>query len=160
MTHYALNVPDRTIVKDGVGFLLASDDTWLNDYSSIHAIQINDSSGEVEPTSGENRSATEEEIKAVKDKYDALKKAKEDADTAWQNNWNRVRQARNHLLLDTDWTVMADSPLANDKKQEYIAYRSNLRNIPQTYSSNNAKDIEFKDGYVSVSGSKKITKPS
>ena len=160
MTHYALNVPDKTIVKDGVGFRLASDDTWLNDYSSIHAIQINDSSGEVEPTSGENRSATEEEIKAVKDKYDALKKVKEDAETAWQNNWNRVRQARNHLLLDTDWTVMSDSPLSNDKKQEYITYRNNLRNIPQTYSSNNAKDIEFGDGYVSVSGSKKITKPT
>jgi len=160
MTHYALNVPDKTIVKDGVGLRLASNDTWLNDYSSIHAIQINDSSGEVEPTSGENRSATEEEIKAVKDKYDALNKAKEDAETSWQNNWDRVRLARNHLLLDTDWTVMTDSPLSNDKKQEYITYRSNLRNIPQTYSSNNAKDIEFGDGYVSVSGSKKIIKPT
>ena len=160
MTHYALNVPDKTIVKDGVGLQLASDDTWLNDYSSIHAIQINDSSGEVEPISGENRSATEEEIKAVKDKYDALKKVKEDEKTAWQNSWNRVRQTRNHLLLDTDWTVMSDSPLSSDKKQEYITYRNNLRDIPQTYSSNNAKDIEFGDGYVSVSGSKKITKPS
>ena len=52
-----------------------------------------------------------------------MNKAKVDAETSWQNNWDRVRQARNHLLLDTDWTVMSDSPLSNDKKQEYITYR-------------------------------------
>ena len=69
MTHYALIVPDKTIVKDGVGYTIPSDDTWINDYSDIHAIQVNDSKGEVEPVSGENRTATATEIKAIKDKY-------------------------------------------------------------------------------------------
>ena len=41
---------------------------------------------------------------------------------------------------------MPDSPLASDKKQEYITYRTDLRNIPQTYASNDAKDITFNNG--------------
>jgi|TARA_R100000455_G_C6269189_1_gene124762 hypothetical protein len=164
MTHYALIVPDKTIVKDGVGYTIPSDDTWINDYSNIHAIQVNDSKGEVEPVSGDNRTATSEEIKAVKDKWTSLKTSYEkqvaDAEAAWQNNWVRVREERTSLLASTDWTVMSDSALANDKQQEYKTYRTNLRNIPQTYSSNDAKDITFDNGDVLVSGDKKITKPS
>ena len=164
MAHFSLIPIDRMIVKDGVGMQIPSDDTWLNDWSDIHAININDSSGEVEPVSGDNRTATAEEIKAVTDKWDAMKTAmdKEIADKteAFLNSWDRVRQERTDLLKDTDWTVMADSPLSNDKKTEYITYRSSLRNIPQTYSSNNAKDITFDKGDVSVNDSKKITKPS
>ena len=164
MTHYALIVPDKTIVKDGVGYTIPSDDTWINDYSNIHAIQVNDSKGEVELVSGDNRTATSEEIKAVKDKWTSLKTSYEkqvaDAEAAWQNNWVRVREERTSLLASTDWTVMSDSALANDKQQEYKTYRTNLRNIPQTYSSNDAKDITFDNGDVLVSGDKKITKPS
>lgn len=164
MAHYALIVSDKTVVKDGVGYNIASDDAWINDYSDIHAIQINDIKGEVEPISGDNRTATSTEIKAVQDKWTALKTASDkaiaDATTAWQNSWDRVRGERVSLLKQTDWTVMPDSPLASDKIQEYKTYRSNLRNIPQTYSSNDAKDITFDDGDVSVSGTKKISKPS
>ena len=89
-----------------------------------------------------------------------MDKAIADRAEAWQNSWDRVRQERTDLLKDTDWTVMTDSPLSNDKKTEYLTYRSSLRNIPQTYSSNNAKDIIFDKGDVSVSNSKKITKPT
>ncbi|MEE3020961.1 MAG: phage tail assembly chaperone [Bacteroidota bacterium] len=160
MTHYAFIPSDKTIVKDGVGYIIPSDDTWLNDYSSIHAIQITDSSGEVEPVSGENRSATAEEIKAVKDKWTALKAVDDKANDDYNNSWDRVRTDRSFWLADTDWTVMPDSALTSEKQQEYKTYRSNLRNIPQTYSSSNPKDITFDDGNVSVSGTQKITKPS
>tara|TARA_A200000113_G_scaffold135103_1_gene121529 strand:- start:1503 stop:1997 length:495 start_codon:yes stop_codon:yes gene_type:complete len=164
MTHYALIVSDKMIVKDGVGYQIPSDDTWINDYSDIHAIQVHDNKGEVEPVSGENRTATSTEIKAIKDKWTALKtaddKAIADAETAWQNSWDRIRGERTALLNNTDWTVMPDSPLSSEKKQEYTTYRSNLRNIPQTYSSNDAKDITFDNGNVSVSGSQVIGKPA
>ena len=164
MTHYSLIVSDKTIVKDGVGYVIPSDDTWINDYSDIHAIQVNDSSGEVEPVSGENRTATSTEIKAVQDKWTALKNANDkaiaDAETAWLNSWVRVRQERTALLESTDWTVSSDSPLTSEKQQEYRTYRTNLRNIPETYSSNNASDITFDNGNVSVSGSQVIGKPA
>ena len=164
MTHYALVVEDRMIVKDGVGYEIPSDDTWINDYSDIHAIQVNDSSGEVEPVSGENRTATSTEIKAVKDKWTALKTAYDkeiaDAETAYLNSWDRIREERTELLKDTDWTVSPGSPLSSEKQQEYKTYRTNLRNIPETYSSKNASDITFDNGNVSVSGSQVIGKPS
>lgn len=164
MTHYSLIVSDKTIVKDGVGYVIPSDDTWINDYSDIHAIQVNDSSGEVEPVSGENRTATSTEIQAVKNKWTALKTASDtaiaDAETAWLNSWVRVRQERTALLESTDWTVSSDSPLTSEKQQEYKTYRTNLRNIPETYSSKNASDITFDNGNVSVSGSQVIGKPA
>ena len=160
MTHYAFVPSDKTIVKDGFGYIIPSDDTWLNDYSSIHAIQIYDSSGEVETVSGENRSATAEEIKAVKDKWTALKAVDDKANDDYNNSWDRVRTDRSFWLADTDWTVMPDSALTSEKQEEFKKYRSDLRNLPQTYSSNNPKDITIQDGNVSVSGSQKITKPS
>ena len=160
MTHYALIVSDKTVVKDGVGYIMPSDDTWINDYSDIHAIQINDNKGEVEPNSGDNRTATSTEVKAVKDKWTALKATHDKATEDYFNSWDRVRGERTSLLIDTDWSVMPDSPLASDKQQEYKTYRTNLRNIPQTYSSNDAKDVTFDNGDVLVGGDKKISKPS
>lgn len=165
MAHYSFVKQDRIIVKDGIAYEIPSDDVWLNDYSSIHAIQvIEGGESEVEPISGDNRSATSDEVKAVKDKWSSLKTANDtaiaDAQTAWQNSWVRVRGQRTDLLKSTDWTVSPDSPLSSEKQQEYRTYRTNLRNIPETYSSNNASDITFNDGNVSVSGTQVITKPS
>ncbi len=41
-----------------------------------------------------------------------------------------VRATRNQKLTDTDWTQMADSPLASDKKTEWATYRQSLRDLP------------------------------
>lgn len=41
-----------------------------------------------------------------------------------------VRVERDKKLTDTDWTQMADSPLASDKKTEWAAYRTSLRDLP------------------------------
>ena len=160
MTHYTLVVPDKTIVKDGVAYTIPSDDTWINDFSDIHAIQISDSSGEVEPVSGELSTATSTQIKAIKDKWDALKAADDKATEDYNNSWDRVRAERVGLLYTTDWTVMPDSALTSEKQEEFKKYRTDLRNLPQTYSSNSPKDITIQDGHVSVGGTQKITKPS
>ena len=40
-----------------------------------------------------------------------------------------VRNQRNHKLKTCDWTQMADSPLASDKKTEWATYRQELRDI-------------------------------
>lgn len=39
------------------------------------------------------------------------------------------RQDRDRLLLETDWTQMADNGLTAAKKAEYAAYRQALRDI-------------------------------
>jgi len=42
---------------------------------------------------------------------------------------DRIRQRRNILLIDCDWTVGADSPLSDSKKAEWSTYRQALRDI-------------------------------
>ena len=41
-----------------------------------------------------------------------------------------VRAARDKKLTETDWTQLADSPLSSDKKTEWAAYRTSLRDLP------------------------------
>jgi len=40
------------------------------------------------------------------------------------------REIRNNLLLESDWTQGADSPLTDTKKAEWATYRAALRNLP------------------------------
>lgn len=40
-----------------------------------------------------------------------------------------VRDQRNRLLTECDWTVLADSPLSTSKKTEWKTYRTALRDI-------------------------------
>lgn len=52
-----------------------------------------------------------------------------------ENKWFEIRNKRNTLLRECDWTQMPDSPLNNEKKTEWLTYRNNLRNLPQTFSN-------------------------
>ena len=56
---------------------------------------------------------------------EAAYRAKVDADAGAS-----VRATRDQKLTDTDWTQMADSPLASDKKTEWATYRQSLRDLP------------------------------
>lgn len=44
-----------------------------------------------------------------------------------------MRQRRNLMLLECDWTVGADSPLSDSKKAEWQTYRQALRDLPSSY---------------------------
>jgi len=48
-----------------------------------------------------------------------------------------LRSERNNLLKSCDWTQFSDSPLSNDKKQEWSTYRQQLRDLPSTVDINN-----------------------
>jgi hypothetical protein len=43
------------------------------------------------------------------------------------------KRKRNALLLESDWTQFADSPLTDKKKAEWATYRQALRDLPQEY---------------------------
>lgn len=45
--------------------------------------------------------------------------------------WIVVRLERDKLLSESDWSVMADSPLSTEKQEEWKTYRQSLRDIPQ-----------------------------
>tara|TARA_Y100000004_G_C8665439_1_gene307007 strand:- start:26 stop:259 length:234 start_codon:yes stop_codon:yes gene_type:complete len=44
-----------------------------------------------------------------------------------------MRNKRNALLAQSDWTQMADSPLSDSKKQEWATYRQALRDFPSDW---------------------------
>ena len=41
-----------------------------------------------------------------------------------------LREKRNVLLAETDWTGLADTALTNEKLAEWKLYRQHLRNLP------------------------------
>jgi hypothetical protein len=47
--------------------------------------------------------------------------------------WNDVIIKRNGLLVDSDWTQLRDVSLGDNP--EWVSYRQQLRDIPQTYAS-------------------------
>ena len=65
-------------------------------------------------------------------------------ETAWNDGaFDRamadLRQRRNQLLAETDWTVLQDNPLTPAKRSEWMVYRTELRNITQ--GLNTVEDI-------------------
>lgn len=52
--------------------------------------------------------------------------------------WENIRNERNQLLLECDWTQLSDSPLTAEKKTEWQTYRQELRDIT---NQSDPKDI-------------------
>ena len=48
---------------------------------------------------------------------------------------NLVRQQRDTLLTQCDWTQVADAPLTTQQKADWATYRQALRDLPQTYQT-------------------------
>jgi len=56
----------------------------------------------------------------------------------------KIRNQRLYLLQSCDWTVVADSPLSDEKKAEWSTYRQALRDLPSQYTdSDNFDDVVF-----------------
>ena len=45
-----------------------------------------------------------------------------------------MRDERNSLLAQSDWTQSADSPLSDSKKTEWATYRQALRDFPDGWT--------------------------
>jgi len=54
----------------------------------------------------------------------------EDALAADEAKTRQMRQQRDSLLTQCDWTQLSDSPLSETKKTEWQAYRQTLRDLP------------------------------
>lgn len=54
--------------------------------------------------------------------------------------WERVRKARNRLLLESDWTMAADAP-EDLNFHEWAMYRQRLRDLPSFYE--HPKDVQW-----------------
>jgi hypothetical protein len=55
--------------------------------------------------------------------------------------WTALRTKRNQLLRDSDFTQMPDSPLSQDKKDSWAAYRQALRDLPDEVTITSPADL-------------------
>lgn len=49
--------------------------------------------------------------------------------------WEDIRNTRNAKLASCDWTQIADAPLTEDQKQDWVLYRQHLRDVPEIFDS-------------------------
>jgi len=47
-----------------------------------------------------------------------------------QQAWVDLRKRRDGLLVASDWTQIADAPLTEDQKTDWVIYRQALRDLP------------------------------
>lgn len=52
-----------------------------------------------------------------------------------------IRSKRANLLRNSDWTQMQDSPLSEEQKTAWAAYRQALRDMPDTQRVNSVEEI-------------------
>jgi hypothetical protein len=60
-----------------------------------------------------------------------------------EDQWNKVREQRNQLLKDSDWTQISDYDLGLENKEQWATYRQELRDLPEVQS--NPFDISYPD---------------
>lgn len=60
-----------------------------------------------------------------------------------EEHWKRIRLIRDKLLSDTDWMLLDDAGLTIPERLQVIAYRQELRDIPQTFA--NPENVVWSD---------------
>ena len=80
-------------------------------------------------------------------KWDSSKKEfikDDDSRDAWllAEEWKQIREERDRLLTNSDWTQGGDTPLTSAKKTAWATYRTKLRDVP--------KDQKDKTTYASI----------
>lgn len=125
---------DRAVIVDGF-YLDSCDVSGLPD--NVHAVQWDGTTGHVELTDGDNVALTS--ISAYQSIIDEHATKKAELETAIENaqvsDIDKIRRIRNWLLQASDWTQMSDSPLSSSDKTAWATYRTNLRNLTDTYTS-------------------------
>ena len=117
---------DKFVSKDGVGI----SDLPLKDFpSDVWAVQWDGSKGTVEKRDFSITDITD--ITPYNSWIAELDAALADAANLNNPNWEAIgRSNRDALLSQTDWVVLADSPITGDKLTEWKTYRQALRDLP------------------------------
>jgi hypothetical protein len=58
-------------------------------------------------------------------------KTPEEIEEELNGQWTAIRYRRNEFLTECDWTQLQDSPLSEQKQQEWQTYRQSLRDITE-----------------------------
>jgi len=69
-----------------------------------------------------------------------------------------IREERDRLLKETDWTALPDIPFSRAKKEHWLAYRQMLRDLPQSLNLPSSDELDihkYKEIQASFDGIKK-----
>lgn len=132
-------VADKTIIKDGEAVIDCQQDlSWIP--SNIHAVHWDGSSGEIEYTDGTaNATISSIGIYSQAETDHANEKTRlanllASSNPVPTDDLIILRDTRNGLLTDSDWTQVSDSKLTDAKKAEWVTYRQALRDLPANTS--------------------------
>jgi hypothetical protein len=81
-------------------------------------------------SSGSERVAFTSDEEAARDTKEAAA-----SDNEAPSYFAELRENRNQLLSDSDWTQAADTALTDSKKAEWVTYRDKLRKLPAQYDN-------------------------
>lgn len=128
---------DKSIGINGYFYTNIQEDlSWIPD--NIHAVQWYDTWGEIEYTDGSPNEKIEELgiFQQAVDLYEDIeRKVKEEEEKLEierelaRDYWEELRDIRNSLLSNSDWTQSRDVILSND--EDWKIYRQSLRDLPE-----------------------------
>jgi hypothetical protein len=95
---------------------------------------INTETGEIIPFVDEN-SQYQQYLAWLADPEANPANVTDPADPSFFETWGYIRAIRADLLFKCDWTQLPDSPLTQQQKDDWAAYRQALRDIPGNYAT-------------------------
>ena len=115
---------------------IKEDLSWVP--SNVHAVIWNDDAGYIEYKNAPKEIIEELGIyEQALEIFDAEKQgrlreqlAEEELKEASRDYWKELRNKRDFLLSQSDWTQGNDSPLTLQQKEEWKIYRQALRDVP------------------------------
>jgi hypothetical protein len=124
---------DKTIGIDGQFLLKVQQNLdWIS--TNIHAVQWYNTFGEVEYNDGTPNERIEElgvYEQAVIDFNNEKQRIEIATELDTDGYWEELRSLRDQKLIRSDWTQISDSPLSEQKKEEWSIYRQALRELPE-----------------------------
>lgn len=125
-----VTVPDNFVEVDGVSVFVDNLPDRLN---GIKRIEHDSGKTFVLTEKGDGEFYDDFDITDIvslhKGKIDQLELAKQ----AYLNSWDYIRDKRNNLLAQSDWTQLPDSPLKDNPA--WLAYRKALRDITENFDT-------------------------
>ena len=115
---------------------IKEDLSWVP--SNVHAVIWNDDAGYIEYKNAPKEIIEDLGIyEQALEVFDAEKQrrlreqlAEEELREASRDYWKELRNKRDFLLSQSDWTQGNDSPLTLQQKEEWKIYRQSLRDVP------------------------------
>ena len=130
-------VSEKFIRLDDEAFGNIKEDlSWVP--SNVHAVIWNDDAGHIEYKNAPKEIIEDLGIyEQALETFDAEKQrrlreqlAEEELREASRDYWKELRNKRDFLLSQSDWTQGNDSPLTLQQKEEWKIYRQALRDVP------------------------------